>query len=50
MEKFEGWTNESFQVWFWYGVYNSEEEEDILFSKEDRKIIENIVDNAILLN
>lgn len=48
MERFKDWTNESFQVWFWYGVYMSEEEKDVLFSPEDCKIVETIINGAPL--
>ena len=50
MERFEEWSDESFNVLFWYGIYDSEEEIDILFSKEDCKIIENIIKNTSLIN
>lgn len=49
IEKFEEWNDESCNVIFWYGVYDSEEEKDILFSKEDCKIIEDIVKNTSLI-
>ena len=47
--RFDGWKDESCNVYFWYGVYDSEEEKDILFSKEDCKIIEDIVKNTLLI-
>ena len=49
MERFEEWNDESCNVIFWYGVYDSEEEKDILFSKEDCKIIEDIVKKTSLI-
>lgn len=49
MEIFEEWKDESYNAIFWYGVYDSEEEKDILFSKEDCKIIENIIKNTSLI-
>ena len=49
MERFEEWNGESCNVIFWYGVYASEEEKDILFSKEDCKIIKDIVKNTSLI-
>ena len=49
MERFREWKDESCNVIFWYGVYASEEEKDILFSKEDCKILEDIVKNTSLI-
>jgi len=49
MERFKDWNDEYFNAVFWYGVYNSEEKKDILFSKEDCKIIENIIETLDIL-
>lgn len=49
MEVFENWKDESFNVYFWYGIYNSEYQKDILFSKEDSIIIANIIKNSRLI-
>ena len=49
MEVFENWKDESFNVYFWYGIYDSEYQKDILFSKEDSIIIANIIKNSLLI-
>ncbi len=33
----------NFNVYFWYGVFNSEEKQDILFSTNDCKLIRDII-------
>lgn len=47
--RFDGWKDESCNVYFWYGVYDSEETKDILFINEDCEIIKNIVKESTLL-
>ena len=48
--RFDGWKDESCNVSFWYGVYDSEETKDILFINEDCEIIKNIVKESTLLD
>jgi hypothetical protein len=47
--RFNEWENESLNINFWYGVFDSEEKKDILFKKKDCNIIKNIIKNSILL-
>jgi len=49
MERFEEWKDESCNTIFWYGIYDSEEKKDILFSKKDCKIIKDIIKNTLLI-
>tara|TARA_Y100000385_G_C13107852_1_gene649523 strand:- start:5540 stop:5932 length:393 start_codon:yes stop_codon:yes gene_type:complete len=49
MEVFKNWKDESCNVYFWYGIYDSEYEKDILFSYEDCKLITNIIKNTQLI-
>lgn len=43
------WKPEVLNTYFWYGVFDTENKEDILFSKEDCEIIKNIIHKSTLL-
>ena len=46
---FCGWKPEILNTYFWYGVFDSEEKEYILFSEKDCEIIKNIIQKSTLL-
>jgi hypothetical protein len=46
---FKGYFLDSFDFYYLYGVYDTEDDCDIIFSKDDCKIIKNIIDKSILL-
>lgn len=40
MERFEEWNDESCNVIFWYGVYDSEEEKEKIIMQKDKIIMQ----------
>lgn len=47
---FNDWTDrDTLNVMFWYGVFDSEEDHEVVFSKEDCEVINSIISGAALL-